>query len=60
MTLIEKLRILQHLPIGSEWPEFLGGGYWRPSLSALCGEAADEIERLQASLVRQSDPHVAN
>ena len=54
MTIIEKLRTLESLPVGSQWPDFLGGiGFhsnWGPPLSAISGEAANEIERLQARI----------
>ncbi len=51
MTLVEKLRFIQHMKLGDPWPQFLGGGgytnNWGKPLSELAGEAANEIERLE-------------
>ena len=53
MTLIEKLRAIENMKVGSLFPDWLGGSGgmncgWGPPLSALCKEAADEIDRLRS------------
>jgi hypothetical protein len=45
--LLAMLRKIQNLKPGDMMPEEWGPGEWGTPLSKLCGEAADEIERLR-------------
>jgi hypothetical protein len=56
-TMMARLRELQNLKPGDSFPVWMHGhNSWGPPVSALCGAAADEIERLRAL---SSDPDVA-
>lgn len=47
-TLIEKLRDIERLRAGSEWPQWMKDTCdWGGPLSALAKEAADRIEELE-------------
>jgi hypothetical protein len=49
MTDIKMLRRIQALKLGEELPEEFGS-QWGANISALCGQAADEIEHLRAEI----------
>lgn len=49
MTDIKMLRKIEALKLGDALPEEFGS-QWGASISALCGDAANEIERLRAEI----------
>lgn len=49
--IVERLRKVEELKIGQVFPqEMLEDGNWRSVISAICGEAAIEIDRLRDKL----------
>ena len=51
--LVERLRQIESLKLGDPMPEELGPVEWATTLSKLCGDAANEIERLRAKAFRE-------
>ena len=48
--LVKRLRVVENIKFGEMVPEELGPGNWGDNLSKMCGEAANEIERLRATI----------
>lgn len=51
MTVVERLREVQSLKRGDPFPDWAKANNWGEFISKLCGEAADEIERLSRKQV---------